>query len=101
MRRAALLTAMAAVGLAACATGSGSEDPAAMASRRCSNFARAEGARPVNVDGVEPAGGQSSYRVRMRVEDGLARRLTAECLYDATGDTARWASPLPQEFVRR
>lgn len=98
MKLTALLLSLAALGLAACATATG--DPAAMASRQCGNFARAEGARLVGVQAVEPAGGQSSYRVKLSVEDGLNRRITAECMYDVAGNTARWASPLPAGFVR-
>lgn len=99
MKRKATFALLAAVILAACATGA--SDPVAVAARECGNFACVEGTRLIGVDAVEPAsGGESGYRVRMRVEDGLSRRISAECMYTAANNTVRWAVPLPAGFVR-
>ena len=102
MKQNAVIASMVAVsvaGLAGCATGGG--DPAAVAERQCSNFANVEGARLVDVQSIEPVSdGDANFKVRMRVEDGLTRRMTAECLYSSTSNKARWATPLPAEFKR-
>ena len=94
----ASMVAMGIAGLAGCATGG---DPAAVAERQCSNFANVEGARLVDVQSIEPVSeADANFKVRMRVEDGLTRRMTAECLYSSTSNKARWATPLPAEFKR-
>lgn len=98
MRPIILAAAIAASTLAGCATGS---DPARLAERECGNFARIEGARLVGVDGVDAtAQGDANYKVRMKVEDALSRRINAECLYSSATRTARWAEPLPKGFER-
>jgi hypothetical protein len=97
MKRVVWLASLGAVSILGCATGAG--DPSSQAARACSDFARLEGTRLVGVDGVEPAGG-ADFRVRLRVEDGLSRRLNAECLYSASANQARWVSPLPSGFVK-
>ena len=101
MKTIAALASLAAIGiggLAGCATGG---DPAAVAARECGYFARVEGARLIDVTGVDAVStGDANYKVRMRVEDGLTRRISAECLYSSASNTARWAEPLPKEFKR-
>jgi hypothetical protein len=92
------VVAMAIAALAGCAT---SGDPATVAERQCGYFANVEGARLVDVKAVEPvAQGDADFKVTMRVEDGLTRRMTAECLYSSSTNKARWATPLPPEFKR-
>jgi len=84
--------------LAGCATGG---DPAAVAARQCGYFAGVEGARLIGVDGVDAVSdGDANYKVRMRIEDGMSRRTSAECLYSSVSNKARWATPLPNGFVR-
>ncbi len=98
MRRIVLVAVLAAAGFAGCAT---TGDPATVAARECGNFARIEGARLVGVDGVDAVSeADANYRVRLRVEDALSRRLNAECLYSSASNTARWAAPLPNGFAR-
>jgi len=102
MKRIAALASMVSIGIAgvaACATGG---DPgAAVAERQCSNFANVEGARLVDVQSVEPvSGGDANFKVKMRVEDGMTRRITAECLYSSASNKAWWATPLPEHFKR-
>ena len=98
MKRVATLVSIAAIGLAGCATGG---DPAAVAARECGYFARVEGARVVNVEGVDAASdADANYKVRLRVEDGMSRRTSAACLYSSVSNKARWAAPLPEGFVR-
>lgn len=93
-----MLVSIAAVGLVGCAT---SGDPAAVATRECGYFARVEGARVLDVEGVDAvSSADANYKVRMRLEDGLSRRTSAECLYSSASNKARWASPLPSGFVR-
>lgn len=98
MRQIVLVTALAAAGLAGCATGG---DPANVAARECGYFARIEGARLVGVDGVDAVSeGDANYKVRLRVEDAMSRRTNAECLYSSASNKARWAAPLPNGFAR-
>jgi hypothetical protein len=98
MRHIVLVAALAAAGLAGCATGG---DPASVAARECGYFARMEGANLLGVDGVDPVSeGDANYKVRMRVEDALSRRMNAACLYSSASNKARWASPLPSGFAR-
>ena len=81
--------------LASCAqpmlTGSSS------AESQCVNFARNEGLRVVQVDGVDSASG--GQNVRLRLEDTLGRRFGATCAV-ASGGGARWTQPLPTNAVR-
>ncbi len=98
MRHIMITAAIAAATLAGCATGN---DPARMAERECGNFARVEGARLVGVEGVDTVSqGDANYKVRMKVEDALSRRINAECLYSSSTKTARWSEPLPKGFER-
>ena len=98
MKRMTTLVSFAAIVLAGCATGG---DPASMAARECGNFARVEGTRLLDVEGVEPVSdGDANFKVKLRVEDGMSRRTTAECLYSSVSNKARWAAPLPNGFVR-
>lgn len=98
MRHIVLVAALAAAGLAGCATGG---DPANVAARECGYFARIEGARLVGVDGVDAVSeGDANYKVRLRVEDAMSRRTNAECLYSSASNKARWAAPLPDGFAR-
>ena len=100
MKRIAIATSLLVIGLAGCAS-TGSSDPAAMAARGCEDFARGEGARPVSVEGVDTVSdGDANYKVRMRVEDRVSRKVSAECLYSSTSNRARWATPLPEGFAR-
>lgn len=98
MRHILIAATIAASTLAGCAT---PNDPARLAERECGNFARIEGARLVGVEGVDAVTqGDANYKVRMKVEDALSRRLNAECLYSSSTKTARWAAPLPKGFER-
>lgn len=94
MKTIVTLASVAVIGLAACATGGG--DPSSVAARECGYFARAEGAHVVGVEGVEAVG--DGFKVRLKVEDALARRANAECLYSA--NKASWAAPLPNGFAK-
>lgn len=90
------LTALVAVAaLASCAqtmmAGSSS------AEAQCSNFARNEGLKVIQVDGIDAAG--SGQNVRLRVEDNLGRRFNATCAF-ASGQPMRWTQPLPANAVR-
>lgn len=93
MKRVAMLAMLAAIGLAGCATGG---DPGAVAARECGYFARVEGARVVDVESVDAV--SNGFKVRMKVEDGLSRRTSAECLYASS--KASWVSPLPNGFQK-
>jgi hypothetical protein len=98
MKHIAIVAALAAAGLAGCATGG---DPASVAARECGYFARVEGARLVGVDGVDTVSeGDANYKVRLRVEDAMSRKVNAECLYSSASNKARWATPLPNGFAR-
>lgn len=85
---------------AGCAqTGAGSSaSPAARAEQQCGYFAREEGLRLVEVAGVETDG--DNVRVRMRLEDGLNRKLNATCVYAAKDNKAAWAQALPAGYLR-
>jgi hypothetical protein len=93
MKHVAKLATLAALGLAGCAT---SSDPGALAARECGYFARVEGARVVDVESVDAV--SDGFKVRMKVEDGLSRRTSAECLY--ASNKASWVSPLPNGFQK-
>jgi hypothetical protein len=95
MKGLVLAALSAAFGLSACATGG---DPAAVATRECRYFARAEGARLLDVQGVEPVA--DGFKVKMRVEDGMSRKANAECVYSSANSKASWVQPLPAGFVR-
>lgn len=98
MRHILMTATLAAVTLAGCAT---TGDPAQLAARECGNFARLEGARLVGVEGTDAVSqADANYKVRMKVEDALSRRISAECLYSSATKTARWAAPLPKGFER-
>lgn len=80
----------------ACAQTGTAIAPEARAQQQCGYFAREEGLRLLQVTGVEADG--NSYRVKMRLEDGLNRKLDATCIYAANGNRA-WAQALPS-YVR-
>ena len=67
------------------------------AESQCVNFARNEGLRVVQVDGVDSASG--GQNVRLRLEDTLGRRFAATCAV-ASGGGTRWTQPLPTNAVR-
>ena len=98
MLRIAVLAGIVIVGVTGCATGG---DPTAAAQRECGYLAQNEGARLVSVDGVDAVSeGDANFKVKMLLEDALARRTNAECLYSSASNKARWASPLPPSFRR-
>jgi hypothetical protein len=98
MRNTILVVALGAAAIAGCATGG---DPAAVAARQCGHFARSEGARLVGVDSVDPVSdGDANFKVRLSVEDALARKMSMSCLYSSAGNKTRWESPLPSGFFR-
>jgi len=99
MLRIAIPTVLMAIGLAGCAT-SGA-DPAAVAERECGYLAKNDGARLVRVDGIDAVTeGDANFKVKMLLEDTLARQTNAECLYSSVSNKARWAMPLPPSFLR-
>src|SRR5215470_13427278 len=98
MLRIAMLAGIVIAGVSGCATGG---DPAAAAQRECGYLAQNEGARLVSVDGVDAVSeGDANFKVKMLLEDSLARRANAECLYSSASNKARWAAPLPASFRR-
>jgi len=99
MKSVVALASLVVIGVAGCAATSG--DPATVAVRECGYFARAEGARVLGVDGVDAvADGDANYKVRMQLEDKVARRMPAECLYSSVSNKTRWQNPLPSGFMR-
>ncbi|HUL66335.1 MAG TPA: hypothetical protein VLW55_17180 [Burkholderiaceae bacterium] len=98
MLRIAIPTTLMAIALAGCAT---SGDPAAVAERECGFLAKNDGARLVRVDGIDAVTeSDANFKVKMLLEDALARQTNAECLYSSASNKARWASPLPSRFMR-
>lgn len=63
------------------------------AEQQCANYARNEGLRVIQVEGVD---GQN---IRLRLEDRLGRQFGATCAVASDGGT-RWAQPLPSNAVR-
>ena len=61
------------------------------AETQCVNFARNEGLKVIQVDGVDAVGG--GQNVRLRLEDTLGRRFGATCGV-ASGGATSWAQPL-------
>lgn len=88
-----LAATLAAALCAACAQTGSNAAPAARAEQQCGYFAREEGLRLLEVAGVEADG--DNIRVRMRLEDGLNRKLNATCVYAANSNKATWAQALP------
>ena len=89
------LAPVVALGLAGCAS-SGPVASEGQAERQCRAFVALEGLRVNQVGSAVAADG--GYRVAVRIEDKLGRRLDNACLI--AGTQTRWATPLPAAFER-
>jgi hypothetical protein len=83
---------------AACAQAGSGATPTARAEQQCGYFAREEGLRLLEVAGVDSDG--DNVRVRMRLEDGLNRKLSATCVFATKSNKASWAQALPAGYLR-
>lgn len=94
MKRLALAAAGALVMLAGCAS---SAPDARRAELMCQALANADGLRAADVG--SPVAADGGYRVPMKLEDKIGRRVDASC--QVAGADARWAPALPTGLARR
>jgi hypothetical protein len=89
--------AVAALALSACASTDAGAPSASTAAVHCQGLANADGLRVVNTGTATAAEG--GFRVPMKVEDRVGRRVDATCVF-ASGQP-RWASALPAGLTTR
>lgn len=89
--------AVAVLALSACASTDAGTPSASAAAVQCQGLASAEGLRVVNTGAATAADG--GFRVPMKVEDRIGRRVDATCVF--AGGQPRWASALPAGLTTR
>jgi uncharacterized lipoprotein YmbA len=97
MKTPALLTAVASLALAGCASTNGTVQNTSQAEMTCRSFVTVEGLGVAQMGKAETADG--GFRVPVRVEDRLGRRIDNACII--SNNQARWASPLPSGVALR
>ena len=97
MKTAVSLATVVALALAACSTTTAPVQNTTQAEMNCRNFVALEGLTVGQLGKAEAADG--GFRVPVRVEDKLGRRIDTACVI--TGTQTRWANPLPTGLALR